>query len=109
MKRNTDSHGRLRCDVVAVRVSPEERADLDRRVALSGLTKQEYVLRRISERDIIVQGNSRVFKALRNQMTDILSELRRLEHCTDATEYFWTALRTVAQTYNGLEETADGK
>jgi hypothetical protein len=56
-----------------------EITDLDRRVKLSGLTKQKYFLRRITGRDVVVQGSSpRVYKALRNQMVKILDDLRRL-------------------------------
>ena len=61
-------------------MSPEEWEDLDIRVKLSGLTKQEYMIRRLLERDVVVQPNTRVFKTLRNQMTQILIELKRIEN-----------------------------
>ena len=38
------------------------------------------MVRRLLERDVVVQPNTRVFKALRNQMTEILTELRRIEN-----------------------------
>lgn len=55
-------------------------------MALSGLTKQDYIIRRLQCRDVVVQGNPRVFKALRNQMEDIYEELKRLECCSEAIE-----------------------
>ena len=85
-------------------MSPEERADLDIRVSLSGLTKQEYMVSRLLERDMIVQPNSRIYKALRNQMTEILNELRRIENGANVDDELLAAIKTVAETYNGLQD-----
>ena len=104
MLKTLDKRGRWRNITVAFRLSPEESEDLNMRVRLSGLTKQDYIMKRLSERDIIVQGNTRVFKALRNQMSSILSELQRIEKCSDITDDFLDTLNLVAETYNGLEE-----
>jgi len=104
MERSLDKKGRWRSLAVAFRMSPEENADLDRRVRLSGLTKQEYFIRRISERDIVVQGSPRVYKALRDQMAEILAELHRLETAGDANGEFLAVLRLVAETIEGMRE-----
>jgi hypothetical protein len=103
MLKSVDAKGRWRSLAVAFRMSPEENADLDTRVRLSGLTKQEYFLRRISERDVVVQGNPRVYKALRNQMTEILTELRRLEAAGDVDDEFLAVFCLVAETLNGMK------
>jgi hypothetical protein len=100
--KTLDNKGRWRSLAVAFRMSPEENADLDRRVKLSGLTKQEYFLRRISERDVVVQGSSRVYKALRNQMKEMLKELRRLETAGGVNDEFLTVLRLVTETVDGM-------
>lgn len=101
--KNLDKKNRWRNVIVSFRVSPEESEDLNRRVKLSGLNKQDYIIKRLSERDVIVQGNPRVFKALRNQMTEILTELRRIERCSEISDEFLDILELVAKTYNGLE------
>ena len=77
--KNRDEHNRWRNITVGFRVSPEENELLNRAVALSGLPKQEYCYRRCMNRDVVVQGNPRVFKALRNQLADVLTELQRIE------------------------------
>ena len=69
--KNVDRHNRFRNITVGFRVSPEENEEINRAVALSGLSKQEYCYRRCMERDVVVQGNPRVYKALKNQMADI--------------------------------------
>ena len=77
--KNRDEHNRWRNITVGFRVSPEENELLNRAVALSGLPKQEYCYRRCMNRDVVVQGNPRVFKALRNQLAEVLTELQRIE------------------------------
>ena len=79
MERSLDYKGRWRNHTVAFRVSDEEAKLLNDLVALSGLTKQEYIIRRLTCRDVVVQGNPRVYKALKNQMAAIHEELKRLE------------------------------
>lgn len=77
--KNLDNHNRWRNKTVAFRVSPEEDQQIEKYVQLSGLTKQDYITRRLSCRDVVVQGNPRVYKALRNQLADVLAELQRIE------------------------------
>ena len=63
--KNLDKHDRFRCIIVGFRVSPEEHETINRIVALSGLTKQEYCYRKCTDREIVVEGNPRVYKALK--------------------------------------------
>ena len=67
-KKNYDNHNRWRNKTVAFRVSSEEDLQLETMVKLTGLTKQDYIIRRLLERDVVVQGNPRVYKALRDQL-----------------------------------------
>ncbi len=74
--KNLDNHNRWRSKTIAFRVSPEENEQIEIAVRLSGLTKQDYITRRLLNRDIVVQGNPRVYKALRDQLAAVLGELR---------------------------------
>lgn len=103
MDRNLDYKGRWRSKTVAFRVSPEESKQIDECVRLSGLTKQDYITRRLLCREIVVQGNPRVYKALRNQMAEIYEELKRLERCSEENEELLYTLELVAETLNGLK------
>ena len=62
MDKNLDYKGRWRNKTVAFRVSEEEAKLIDDLVALSGLTKQDYIIRRLQCRDVVVQGNPRVYR-----------------------------------------------
>ena len=101
-----DGQGRWRNKTVAFRMSPEEDAQLEAAVALSGLTKQDYIIRRLQDREIVVIGNSRVYKALRNQMDAILAELQRLAVGESVCDDLLDTIDLIAVTMGGLNETS---
>lgn len=104
MDKNLDSKGRWRNKTVAFRVSEEEAKLINDCVALSGLTKQDYIVSRLQCRDVVVQGNPRVYKALRNQMADIYAELKRLERGSEANDELLYTIQLIAETMNGLQQ-----
>lgn len=104
MEKNLDYKGRWRNRTVAFRVSEEENTLINTQVRLSGLTKQDYIIRRLQCRDVVVQGNPRVYKALRNQMVEIYEELQRITNAAELSEEFLYTLQLVAETMNGLKE-----
>ena len=106
--RNTDSQGRWRSITVGFRVSPEENAQINVAVALSGLSKQEYCYRRCLEREIVVQGNPRVYKALRNELAALLDELRRIESGGAVSDELLDNIRLVTVALDGMKEDAYG-
>ena len=102
--KNRDEHNRWRNKTVAFRVSPEEDKQIETYVRLSGLTKQDYITRRLTHRDIVVQGNPRVFKALRNRLADVLSELQRIEAGGDVNDELLDLIEMIADILGGLKE-----
>ena len=78
--KNVDRQNRFRSITVGFRVSPEENEELNRAVALSGLPKQEYCYRKCMGREVVVQPNPRVHKALKTHMVAILAELERIDN-----------------------------
>lgn len=101
--RVLDRHGRWRSLTIAFRLSPEENEDLNERVRLSGLTKQDYLINRCMERDVVVMGNPRVHKALSDKMAEILQRLEDLPDEKKPTEpEFWAIMQLVAETMVGL-------
>ena len=103
MERVLDRKGRWRNKVVAFRVSPEEDELLETKVRLSGLTKQDYITRRLLCRDVVVQGNPRVYKALKNQMAAIYEELKRLKTLSPDNDELLYTLQVIAITLYGLK------
>ena len=101
--KNVDRHNRFRSITVGFRVSPEEQEELNRAVALSGLPKQEYCYRKCMERDVVVQPNPRVHKALRTQMAAILAELERIAAGDSVPDELLSTINLIATTMNGLK------
>ena len=108
MEKSLDPKGRWRNRNVGFRVSEEEAKLLDNLVELSGLAKQDYILRRLLNREVVVQGNPKVFKALKNQMTQIYEELKRLESVSDDNEELLLVVEMVATIMKGMVNEYDG-
>ena len=103
MDKALDHKGRWRNRTVAFRVSEEEAKLLDDLVALSGLTKQDYIMQKLLNREVVVQGNPKVYKALKNQMENIFEELKRLEKCSGENDEMLYTLQVIARTLCGLK------
>ena len=104
--KNRDEHNRWRSKTVAFRVSPED-AKIERYVQLSGLTKQDYITRRLTHKDVMVQGNPRVFKALRNQLAEVLLELQRIETGGAVNDELLDLIEMIADILGGMKEESE--
>ena len=79
-------------------------------IALSGLPKQEYCYRRCLNQDAVVQGNPRVFKALKTELAAVLTELKRIEAGNSVDEELLNVIELIAVILGGLKgEDEDGK
>ncbi len=101
--KNVDRHDRFRSITVGFRVSPEEQEEINRAVALSGLSKQEYCYRRCMHREIVVQGNPRVYKALKTQMAAILEKLESFTAAEEIPDELLQTIQLIAVTMNGMK------
>ena len=102
--KNRDNKNRWRNKTVAFRVSPEEDAQIETAVRLSGLTKQDYITRRLLCREVVVQGNPRVYKALRNELAAVLAELQRIEAGDGVDEELMDNIELIAAIMDGMRE-----
>ncbi|MBR4021874.1 MAG: hypothetical protein IKI94_04650 [Ruminococcus sp.] len=93
----------FRSITVGFRVSPEEFEELNRAVALSGLPKQEYCYRKCMNRDVVVQGNPRVYKQLKINLEMVLSELKRIENGAKIDAELLETIRLINTTLYGLK------
>lgn len=106
--KNLDNHNRWRNRQVAFRLSPEEADLLDAYVSLSGLTKQDYITRRLLSKDVVVHGNPRVYKALRDQLASVLLELKRIESNTEVSDILLETIQMITRIMDGMKEEFDG-
>lgn len=97
--KNLDTKGRLRNKIISFRVSPEESELLDTKVKLSGLTKQDYIIKKLTDSTLVVKPNPRVYKALKEQLEDVLSVLKEKE----STDELLETIRLIATTLDGIK------
>lgn len=67
-KKNLDQKGRLRNKIISFRMSKEEAELLNRRVLMSGLTKQDFIVNSLLGKEITVYGNPYVFRSLQDEL-----------------------------------------
>ena len=99
-----DKQGRWRNKTVSFRMSKEEVTLLDNLVALSGLTKQDYIIKRLLCKDVVVVGNTRVYKALKNYMQQLCIELKKLTNGNQIDDVTTSTIQFINQILQGMKE-----
>ena len=114
--KTMDNHNRWRSKTVAFRMSPEEANQLDAFVQMSGLPKQDYLIQRALQREVVVIGNPRVYKGLRIQMEAIHDELQRIaanrfvdDELLDRVEQTITIMQGMMEETNQYKEEMHGR
>ena len=102
--KNLDKQRRWRNVNVSFRVSPEEDQLLETFVKLSGMTKQDYITSRLLCKDVVVQGNPRVYKALRDKYEEVIEELKRIEKGGDVRQELLETIEFMSIIMNGMKE-----
>ena len=102
--KNMDRQGRWRSVTVAFRVSPEEDMLIDSAVRVSGLTKQDYIIRKLTDREVVVQGNPKVYRGLLLEMRAILDELRRIVEGQTVNEDLLTRIDLITSVMIGMQK-----
>ena len=100
--KNVDSHNRLRSVVVGFRMSTEEAELLNRLVKVSGLNKQDYLINRALQRDVIVNGNPRVFIGLKKELIVLYNEFQRLNNYSQITDEQLILLNQIMKILNKM-------
>lgn len=101
--KNLDSKGRFRSRTIGFRVSPEEEKLINSAVELSGLTKQDYIVRKLTDRTVTVLPNPRVYKALKNQLSAVLDELTIIENGNGVDDELLSTIQLISTILNGMK------
>ena len=107
--KRLDQKGRFRSKTVAFRLSPEEAKQIDDYVRLSGLTKREYIARRLLHHEVTIIGSPRVYKALRDTMGEVLTELERIENGESIDNELSELIRFMTEVMGGMKEYKGGR
>lgn len=100
--KNRDMKNRRRSKTVGFRMSPEEATQLNTLARLSGLSKQDYIIAKVLDREVIIHPNPRVYKALKTELQELCLALKGLcelngdhEELLDLTRYMLKLLSDV--------------
>lgn len=105
--KSMDKYNRWISKTVGFRVSPEEDALIEAAVSLSGLTKQDYIVKKLTDKEIVVMGNPRVFKALKKELAKVLGELERIANAGEVHPDLLEEIELINMTLYGLKEGAE--
>lgn len=103
-EKNLDEHGRLRSRTIAFRMSQEEADLLNRLVAISGMTKQDYIIGKLSDTEVKVVPSSRMQKGMKESMLLIYRELLRITDANDISPELAKLTEKVSSIFAGLKE-----
>lgn len=79
------------------RVSEKERALIEKRIALSGMTRAEFFIQSCLYQTILVRGNIRTFDKIRERLSAIEIKLSDLEKKPELSKDDLMELRTILE------------
>ena len=106
--KNLDRQGRWRSVTVAFRVSPEEDALIESAVRISGCTKQDYIIKKLMDQSVVVQGNPKVYRGLKLEMRQILTELKRIGNGEDVNRDLLDRIDLITSVMGEMKDAKDG-
>lgn len=101
--RTTDIKGRWRSKTIAFRMSEEEASQLDLLVSLSGLSKQDFIIRALLDPEIHVHATVRMHRAIRKEIGVLTAELRRIRQADDMSDRLMESVETIARFAGSFE------
>ena len=104
MERNNDHLGRWRNVIVAFRVSKGEADMINRLVEVSGMTKQDYILAKLTNKEVVVEGSIKTFHGIKNQLAYVLEELKRIKTLNPEHEELIGLVEIIAKILLRIEE-----
>ena len=103
-EKNLDQTGRWRNRVVAFRVSEKEAEMINRLVSASGMSKQDYIITKLTNKELIVEGSIRTFSGLKTQLMYVQEELKRINEINIENQDVIDLLKVITEILLKIEE-----
>ena len=85
-------------------MSPEEAELLNGLVKVSGLNKQDYLICRALQRDVVIYGNPRVYIGLKKELIALYNEFQRLNDCSQISDEQLLILNQIIKILEGMNK-----
>ena len=95
---------RKRSMTIAFRVSPEENVLVNLLAATAHMTKQDYIMSKLTDTAIVVRPNSRTYRALKDAMAKVYAELSRIRRAGDMDESLVQRVELLTDIFHELSE-----
>ncbi|RHH73533.1 mobilization protein [Collinsella sp. AM17-1] len=95
---------RKRSMTIAFRVSPEENELVNLLAATAHMTKQDYIMSKLTDTAIVVRPNSRTYRALKDAMAKVYAELSRIRRAGDMDESLVQRVELLMDIFHELGE-----
>lgn len=93
---------RKRSKTMAFRVSPEEYERITNLAKLSGMDKQDFIMAKLMDHEIVVRPSTRVYKALKGTMAEIYMQLLRIRAGSEISAPIEDTLLILSTIFAGL-------
>ncbi len=93
---------RKRNMTIAFRVTPEENDLVNLLAKTANMTKQEYIMSKLTDTTIVVQPSTRTFKALKDAIAKVYVELSRIRRAGDMSEALTEKIEVLANMLQDL-------
>ena len=103
-QKSKDKKNRWRNVVVGFRMSPQEAEELNAKVSLSGLSKQDYLIKSCLGQELHIVCGRKVAREMQMYLEAILEELQNLETTEEMDEELLTPLKHILEILNAEDD-----
>ena len=103
-QKSKDKKNRWRNVVVGFRMSPQEAEELNAKVSLSGLSKQDYLIKSCLGEELHIVCGRKVAREMQMYLEAILEELQNMETTEEMDEELLTPLKHILEILNAEED-----
>ena len=102
VKKPKDGKARKRNTIINFRVSPEEKAWIDARIAMTGMDKAEFFIESCLYQAILVKGNVRTFREFEREMKELALQIEQNAKLEDMDPGQQESLRVILEVLEKL-------
>ena len=93
---------RYRNIIMNFRVTEDEKRKIESRMALSGLSKQDFYIQSLTKQKVVCLGNVKSFDEMRVQLNRIEEHLRCIQVAEKLDEELLASLQMILELFDGL-------
>lgn len=103
-KKKKDESRRKRNVIVNFRMSPEERAELEQRIIVSGKSKQDYMIQSSLEQKLEIVANRKMLMNIQDRMDTIEAELKSVTSAEALDMEKLAGLKAIVELFQAVNE-----